>query len=294
MHGPRPCIPKKKGSTRHLTRHESMYEVRSAGLKGLGVFAKSSIPRGTRILSERPLLAIRQDQGPEQIFAASRLLSAKDRAKLLALSHYATKEYLLIRWSQALKYTVKKTILAILGRISSPRGRGATFPGLGLKGHVVALSIFRSNSFNLGPSSMFRQALFASISRINHSCVPNAQGSFQEEVGKFNVHATRDIGVDEELTLNYLQESGAVRRSRQSRLLDRYGFICNCPACDVDLESGRKGESRRLELHQALGEYAEFVTQSGLENPKKEVVMIKKLIELLEADGVAGRELANL
>jgi hypothetical protein len=107
LHGPskapRPIISKKE--TKHTTPHttaQSMYEIRSAGVKGLGIFAKSFIPRGTRIFSEQPLLAIRQDQDARHICAAFRLLSVEDRRSLMSLSHHATKESSIIRWSQAL------------------------------------------------------------------------------------------------------------------------------------------------------------------------------------------------
>lgn len=292
-HGPKdPEFPKKK-PTPHTTA-PSMYEIRSAGSKGLGVFANAIIPRGTRIFSERPLLAIRQNQDAGHVFAASRLISDQDRSILMSLSHHASKESSVIRWSQALKYTISQTASAILAKLGNPGGGEVAFPGFGLRDHVTVLSIFRSNSFNLGSGSVFRQALFPSISRINHSCVPNAQGNFHDKMGKFNVHATRDIEVDEELTLNYLHEHGAVRESRQKRLLDSYGFGCNCPACDLKLDRGRNGEAGRVQLQKVLGEYAEGVAQSGVESPKKELEMIKQLITLLEGDGIAGRELSTL
>jgi hypothetical protein len=271
-----------------------MYTIRSAGLKGLGVFANSLIPRGTRIFSERPLLAIRQDQDAGSLYAGSRLLSAADRGMLMGLSHHVTKELSLIRWSQAIKYTVVQTVSALLGRVGSPGGGGAAFPGWALSDHVRLLSIFRSNAFNLGSKSIFQQAVFPSISRINHSCVPNAQGNFHDGLGRFNVHATRDIQVDEELTLNYLHEHGAVRESRQRRLLGGYGFDCGCPACDMKLESGRDGEEGRVLMQKALGEYANGIAEGGIENPEKELEMIKKFITLLESDGIAGRELSTL
>ena len=271
-----------------------MYEVRSAGVKGLGVFANALIPRGTRIFSERPLLAVRRDENAAHIYAAFWLLSVEDRAKLMGLSHHATKESLIIRWSQAIKYTVTQTVSGILGSIGSPGGGGPAFPGLKLRDHVKVISIFRSNSFNLGSSSLFQQALFPSIARINHSCIPNAQGNFHEAMGKFNIHATRDIKEDEELTINYLHEHGAVRESRQARLLDGYGFSCDCPACDLTLEKGREGEQGRFEMQKALGEYAERMANGGVEDPEKELEMIRQFIQLLERDGIAGRELSTL
>jgi hypothetical protein len=271
-----------------------MYSIKSAGVKGLGVFANSVIPRGTRIFSERPLLAIRQDQDAGHLYETSRLLSAEDRTRLMGLSHHITKELTVIRWSQTIRYIVGQTISAILGRLHSPGGGGATFPGWALRDHVKLLSIFRSNAFNLGSTAIFQQAVFPSISRINHSCVPNAQGNFHEGSGKFNIHAIREIDADEELTLNYLHEHGAVRESRQRRLLEGYGFGCDCPACDLSLERGMEGETARLEMQKSLAEYAKGISEGDVESPEKELRMIQQFVTLLERDRIAGRELSTL
>jgi hypothetical protein len=221
-----------------------MYEIKTAGLKGLGVFAKAFIPRGTRIFSESPLLAIRAGQNAGDIYSGSRLLSVEDKNRFLRLSSHVTKELSILRWSQAAWYTLKHTLISIFGR----KGEGeVAWPNP--KEHVMVLSIFRNNAFNLGKSSEYQQAVFPRISRINHSCVPNAQGNFHDVLGKFNIHATRDIERGEELTLNYLQELGAGREKRQERLLGGYGFACECPACDLKLETARDGERRRVKMH---------------------------------------------
>ncbi len=124
--------------------------------------------------------------------------------------------------------------------------------------------------------------------------MPNAQGSFEEERGRFNVHATRDIGVDEEVTLNYLQERGEKRDSRRGRLESRYGFVCACPACDLGVEKGKRGEEGRAELQNRLGIYAEDVVGDGFESPERELEMVEQFIGLLEGDRIAGRELSTL
>jgi hypothetical protein len=270
-----------------------MYTIRSAGLKGLGVFANALIPRGTRIFSEQPLLSISPGSDGRSLYASSLLLSPEQRAALMGLSHHASRESSVIRWGQAVKYTLSQTISAVAGRISSPGGGGAVFPKWKLGEHVRLLSIFRSNSFNLS-SPTIHQALFPSISRLNHSCVPNSQGNFHEEMGTFNVHATRDIPADEELTLNYLHEHGAVRESRQERLKSGYGFDCDCPACDMSLQSGRHGEEGRVEMQRVLGDYASKMAEGGAEDPQGELTMVNQLITLLEGDGIAGRELSTL
>jgi hypothetical protein len=268
-----------------------MYEIRVSGAKGLGVFAKSFIPRGTRIFSERPLLGIQLDQDAGDIYAASNLLSLRDRQHLMKLSAHITKELLFLRWSQAIWYKIKRTAAAIVGKPRSIR------PVLSLRDHVIIISIFRSNAFNLGSRSPIQQAVFRRISRINHSCVPNAQGNFHDTLGSLNVHATRDIQVGEELTLNYLQEEGAVRESRQSRLLSGYGFTCDCPACDLTSSRGQLGEENRLQMHQKLAAFAGASEGTGDSITHKlniELQTILSFILLLEGEKVAGRELSTL
>jgi hypothetical protein len=268
-----------------------MYEIRVSGAKGLGVFAKSFIPRGTRILSERPLLGIQLDQDAGDIYTASNLLSLQDRQRLMKLSAHITKELSFLRWSQAIWYKIRRTASSILGRSQGIQ------PLLSLKDHVTVLSIFRSNAFNLGSRSPIQQAVFRQISRINHSCVPNAQGNFHDTLGSLNVHATRDIQVGEELTLNYLQEEGAARESRQSRLLSGYGFTCDCPACDLTSSQGRLGEENRLQMHRKLAAFAaasEGIGDSTTHKLNMGLQTILSFILLLEGEKIAGRELSTL
>lgn len=158
----------------------------------------------------------------------------------------------------------------------------------------MILSIFRNNAFDLGNGSEFQQAVFPKISRINHSCVPNAQGNFHSELGRFNIHATRDIEPDEELTLNYLQELGAARESRQQRLLSGYGFTCECPACDLNLARARKGEKRRVRMHKELAKYVESMASGAVQSLEAELETVQRFIKLLEGEGIAGRELSTL
>lgn len=263
-----------------------MYEIRRAGEKGLGVFAKTHISKGTRIFSERPLLSISQTQTAGDLFAVSRLLSSKHRGDLLELSSHTTNELSILRWNQALWYTLKSTLSA-LSAFSLPKR-------ISLSEHVRILSIFRSNAFSLGSTSSIQQAVFARISRINHSCLPNSQGNFHEGLGMFNVHSTRDIEQDEELTLNYLPERGALRASRQGSLKTGYGFICQCPACDLETKKGLVGEDARVKMSETLREYSEKAPGQGLVGDEAELSVIQAFAALLEGEGIAGREVSVL
>jgi hypothetical protein len=263
-----------------------MYEIRHAGAKGLGVFASSHIPRGTRIFSERPLIAITQAQDAGDIFSASRLLSVKDRGKLLGLSSHTTTELSILRWNQTLWHTLKYTLSA-LSSLKIPKLTS-------IKEHVTILSIFRSNSFNLGSKSAIQQAVFSKISRINHSCLPNAQGNFHEGLGRFNIHATRDIATDEEVTLNYLHDHGAIREARMGRLSSGYGFDCGCPACDLSTTKGIDGEKRRVKMLGMLGEYAQGVENGSVKGVESELLIVEAFIRLMEGEGVAGHGVSVL
>lgn len=155
------------------------------------------------------------------------------------------------------------------------------------------LSIFRSNAFEISTGGVY-QAVFPGISRINHHCVPNAQGNWNEGMKRFNVHATRDIGGGEEVTLSYLGDVGAVREKRFGKLVEGYGFECGCSACDLGTDVGRKGEEKRTEMRRLLGEYAEGVAGGGGKNVEKELETMMRFIGMLESEGIAGRELASM
>ncbi|KAF1986995.1 SET domain-containing protein [Aulographum hederae CBS 113979] len=265
--------------------------------RGLGVIARTPIPRGTRIFSEHPLLALRHDQDASDVYAASRLLTQEQRAVLMGLSGNGAESSLegvggrerrAWRWLHVGPRLGTKTELMRLWKFPTVRR---------LKRHMAVLSIFRSNAFDLGNAATWQQAVFPTISRLNHACVPNAQGNFHEGTGKFNVHTIRDVQEGEEVTLNYLQEVGMVRNARREKLSKGYGFECGCPACDLGMERGRVGEKRRVEMQRTLGEYARGVGEGqpgGVGEKEKELRTFEAFIEMFEGEGIAGRELAAM
>ncbi|KAF2804988.1 SET domain-containing protein [Mytilinidion resinicola] len=267
------------------------YEIRQAGVKGLGLFAKSPIARGTRILSERPLLAIRQDQEVDGIFSATKSLTQNDRKALLDLSGHSGGQSLeFARWMQVVWWNVKSLVRSVrhpstfTSSIPSPRS---------MREHMTIFNVFRSNSFDLGGGGSIQQAVFDNVARINHSCLPNAQGNFHSTLGRFNVHALRDIKSGEEVTLNYLPELGSLAASRGSKLQEGYGFDCDCPACDLTTARGKAGEERRAEERKRIKEFAATVEKNA-EGMDAELRMTKRFIKLFEAEGITGREVASM
>merc|ERR1712039_980774 len=87
------------------------------------------------------------------------------------------------------------------------------------------------------------KGLFASASRINHSCSPNASYYFEESAGKLKVQAVFEISPGEEICHSYISRDYllSVKQYRQKSLVPLFwGKVCQCRACS-DLDSdGRR------------------------------------------------------
>ncbi|KAK3072701.1 hypothetical protein LTS18_014581, partial [Coniosporium uncinatum] len=153
--------------------------------------------------------------------------------------------------------------------------------------------VFRNNAFELGSAGKIQLAVFRGISRINHSCLPNAEGNFNAAIGRFTIHALRDIVPDEEIMISYLDSRSAIRKTRQEKLLSGYGFSCGCPACNLDLTRAVAGEGNRMKMRDAFASYAENIGADG-QTPEKELHLMQKLIGLFEEEGIYGSELGVL
>ncbi|KAH8114081.1 hypothetical protein DFH11DRAFT_1509569 [Phellopilus nigrolimitatus] len=72
--------------------------------------------------------------------------------------------------------------------------------------------------------------VFPDISRINHSCSPNAVWSFDSRALWAEIRATRPIATGEEITIAYVTPT-ETRAERQQTLKKKYGFTCHCTQC---------------------------------------------------------------
>jgi SET domain-containing protein len=79
-------------------------------------------------------------------------------------------------------------------------------------------------------------ALFKSASFLNHSCKPNAYRSFfREDSSVLFVKAVRDIDLDEEVTVSYVNSLFDFE-ARQEALRELYQFECKCERCIFESE----------------------------------------------------------
>lgn len=89
--------------------------------------------------------------------------------------------------------------------------------------HRKVLGIYYANAFAEG-------VFEGPGTRINHSCLPNVYYAYNAVTKKLVFHATRDIAVGEELSVTYLAEESFHARDERQRLLEDFGFRCECEA----------------------------------------------------------------
>lgn len=84
--------------------------------------------------------------------------------------------------------------------------------------------------------------LFLTASRLNHSCLPNADHFCGDELGWKSFVANRDITEGEEITISYIDHSN--QRTERQRELRSWAINCQCPVCDVNNPHSRAHEYR--------------------------------------------------
>jgi SET domain-containing protein len=162
------------------------------------------ISKGTRFLSEKPLFQI-------QSFGSELPVIEKEiERKLNLLSQYDQRAFFSLH-------------------NSTP---GDSYPLTG---------IVKTNALSLGPGSSVG-GIFPMISRINHSCRPNTQHTWNTSIEHETIHAIRDIKKGEEITISY--NLGGPSQPRMQRLKRSFGFDCTCDLCSLADEALEISDAR--------------------------------------------------
>ncbi len=176
--------------------------------RGRGYRAACDIPRGTRLLGEKPLLWLADCHEP---------LSQANIAEI-----------------QRLVGRLSGTQQQEFQSLFHPRGQQPTPEGR-----------FDYNKFEMSDTEC---AVFSQASFLNHSCVPNAQCTWNKGLGLFTTYSIHDIYRGEEVCINYLPNSCyKTRNQRQTELQREYEFECECPACE-STEMGQASQANRTRM----------------------------------------------
>lgn len=219
---------------------ESYYEVRESPNKGLGAFATTDIPRGTRLTLEEPLLMAKRGQVGRSLtqttweaYAAMSLSKGEAYDQL----YYAPRLYdIYVAEVQKSVRGASDDIMECMARVAATRA---------------------SNSYGDG--------VYELGSRFNHSCTPNCNQSDTGD-GKMAIYSVRDVKAGEELTASYT-DIDQPQEARQKHL-DHYGFVCDCSACDLATEEGRRSEERRTEIWRLRQDLTFLQGKSGMDDNK--------------------------
>lgn len=136
-----------------------------------------------------------------------------------------------------------------------------------------------NETIQLGIEKNAQHGTFEDNHFMNHSCLPNAMRSWNEKTGEMNVHATRDIEKDEEITDSYVGPLPYYERCQQ--LKETWGFQCYCDLCT--------DESKRKESDSNFRDIRKLQDQLGVmndfKNPEESLGLALLLFKLIEEEG---------
>ena len=267
-----------------------LYEVRRSRGKGVGMFATDDIIRGTRILTEKPLIRIGVNVvDPVGLFALVAYkgqLTPAERQKFLSLHCRPERPA-----DRVMDQFLPEPICSDPdGPTELSRVRRA----------------FITNAFDSEEGMMcgYVQA------RINHSCTPNVCLSFNKRTGRITLHAIKDFPAGSEYFVSYVDEVSLSTSQRQEKFNRVYGFQCDCPACvrapgSLTAPVGgisqaqmlSDGQIRRARLRPLTkdikGWGADKTFGSRVVHYERGIKAVEEAIELLNEEGLVGMELTN-
>ncbi|KZT57212.1 SET domain-containing protein [Calocera cornea HHB12733] len=183
--------------------------------KGSGLRATRDIPRGQTFLLERPLLTCMHTMDVD-------ISTNFD----MILDKSMTKEH-------------KKAYYKLHN--CKPKG-----PGM-----IESLSIMRTNGLPAEwpfDTSDSQSAVFETISRANHSCVPNATYDWSFKHFSGALRSVVPIKAGAEITISYTSKMFSSAAERKAELLEKYAFECTCPSCTFSPPRQKKSDERREAL----------------------------------------------
>lgn len=232
-----------------------VWDVREIPGKGLGLIALQNIRPGTPILSETPLITT------DSITTLSPTKTEFEIAEALAA---------LPREQQEAYHSLHNN-------------HADTDPAHPLAG------IVRSNVYPLGINSRVG-GVFRYISRINHSCRPNAIQYWNQLLRRETVYCVSPISSGEEITLSYYL--GGSSTTRQQVLQEQFGFLCRCELCSLPPERLAISDARlqrAQELDSMIGD-----PDRCFREPDVVMAACSELFEIYELEVVRDGRLARL
>lgn len=208
--------------------------------KELGMVATRKAKEGDLLASEQPIFVLRE-------------VYKKDG-----------KQRFLDAFNQ-LEITKRKELLSLYDPGVNPRV--PSNETLGDAEAEKAWRILYSNGINVGRDDQQLHAVYATLSRINHSCMANTFQRCSGQSKTVSFFASKEIAKNEEISLNYLGSSSIflTREERQAELVKGWFFTCTCQICSLQGEQLTLNENIRKTLAKFKDQLL-YVTNSSLKD----------------------------
>lgn len=225
--------------------------------KRFGMFAIKDIVSGTTILEEKAIMSLPKEQYrknkscEECIREQFKSLSVDNQKKVLKLHNNLKK-------NKNTKNDDKKEN--------------------DVNGGSDAIGCYRTNAYMFTDNLQFESGLFLNISRINHSCFPNAQFIDDSQNGINSIVALFGIKRGDEITHSYFDLDLFMMNSskRQSYIKDNYGFVCKCSDCQLFKKRDQfRKKYKDLEEEMEKQGYEQMNAEKILECSKKMINIVK-------------------
>ncbi|WVQ96198.1 hypothetical protein IAU59_003301 [Kwoniella sp. CBS 9459] len=236
------------------------FELTAIPGKGLGLVATRYIKRGELILRESPFVLVPLEHEDQEISSDSvrgifERLTVEERANFESLYGREDKQ----AENDPLVNIVVTNSIPLYREAESEDGHPKDFMGLGL---------------------------FYMISRINHSCTPNAGWIWYGDEGSMHLYAYTDVSVDTELCASYL-DAGILytQKTRRHKLRQDYGFDCFCTACNRSSEHARATDENLRICSRICRRWERSELRNYARDLPRAVEEITLMIDLLKKEG---------
>lgn len=130
--------------------------------------------------------------------------------------------------------------------------------------------------------------LYEKISRMNHSCRPNAVTDWNATLSMATVHAIVEIPKGNEITIDYMAAAQGCLRTTAQRAVDLrkgYQFDCGCVVCGDALvrTTDDKVRKQAAKLYRNINSAAQWLGETPETFRKRRMEMLKAYVDALRA-----------
>ncbi|KAK4574815.1 hypothetical protein LTR86_001657 [Recurvomyces mirabilis] len=260
---------------------KTILEARLISGKGYGLFALQDIRKGTCILEEDALVIVRNLSRESRQERCTRILTMISNLSSKKLDLYSGLHYEIQTLDAESRDHVRRYLIR-------KQYTSATLPAA-LLDHLKLLAIFKTNSVG----SETGTGVFATYSRINHSCTPNIDNSHIDDHEL--LYAIRDIKAGEEITTSYI-DGLTFPKAWRAHTLARWHFTCKCEACagpQAAEHARRRSTIARgfIELDQGMREPINIATSHSKQSHDK-LHQAESVAQLCIEEGLVGTDLS--